>query len=44
MNAASVGFNRPTAASAMPIVSTAIVPTKFHQMIRRVQRAISRSR
>ena len=42
MNAARSGLRNPNAASPMPIKSTATVPTKFCQMIRRVQRAIAK--
>jgi hypothetical protein len=38
MNAASVRLSKPTAATQIPAVSTAIVPAKFCQMIRRVWR------
>ena len=40
MNAARSGLRKPRLASTMPIVSTAIVPTKFCQMMCRVRLAI----
>ena len=36
MKAAKSGFRKPALASATPTVSTAIVPVKFCQMMRRV--------
>src|SRR6202030_2706781 len=40
MNAARSGFRKPRLASMMPTVSTAIVATKFCQMMRRERRVI----
>ena len=41
INAASGGLSRPIDASAIPTASTPSVPAKFHQIIRRVHRAIA---
>ena len=43
MKAARSGFRKPALASATPTVSTAIVPAKFCQMMRRVCLAIARA-